>query len=88
MLCVRTGNPIFIDYGMSDFVQESYGYQTKTYFRGCISFCLPEMIKILRSENGTEYVDVYYNDVYCLKKTIETIQNENNLLSGTIKADC
>ncbi len=44
VLCKKTGNPIFIDYGMSDFIKQTQGCKTYTYFRGCISFCLPEMI--------------------------------------------
>lgn len=55
--------PVFIDFGLSEIVQQSAGAQTLTRFAGTLNYCCPEMLKLYN--NGEGFVDLFHNDVYC-----------------------
>jgi serine/threonine protein kinase len=61
--------PILLDFGFSDVVEDSVGKRTKTAFAGTLGFSSPEMVECYNNRCPS-YVDVYYNDVFALSNTI------------------
>lgn len=61
---------MFIDFGLSQIIEEDYGFKSKTYFKGTPQFSSHEMASIMASQNQ-KYIDLYFNDYYGLKKSIE-----------------
>jgi serine/threonine protein kinase len=41
---------VFIDFGLSKAVKESVGFKSLTNFRGSVSYCSPEMLKLFHSK--------------------------------------
>jgi hypothetical protein len=63
------GEAVLIDFGFSEVLLESKGFSTLTSFVGSLSHCSPEMFHCYNSSQS-QLVDLYYNDVYALKKTL------------------
>jgi serine/threonine protein kinase len=61
------GEPLFIDFGLSEIIKESCGFKTLCAFRGTPNYCSPEMIGIIGK--GAAFVDLYYNDACGLQIT-------------------
>lgn len=57
---------VFIDFGLSEIIDGGPGFKYLVDFRGSPNYCLPEMTELL-SYLSKKYIDVYYNDVHCLK---------------------
>lgn len=64
--------PIFIDYGLSELMEMKIGQKASVYFRGTLELCSAEMIFAFSSKNK-EMVDVFYNDLHCLQKSIDKL---------------
>lgn len=62
---------IFIDFGLSKIIQENVGEMTLTNFFGTFAFCSSEM-KNLMGMNKVGFIDLYFNDYYCLRKVLES----------------
>jgi serine/threonine protein kinase len=61
---------VFLDFGFSKSINEPIGYKSFTLYSGTFSYSSDEMKKLfLLKKKG--YVDLYYNDLYCLLKTIK-----------------
>jgi len=60
---------VLIDFGGCLVLNQSCGYKTYSTFLGSTGFCTPEMFALLGNNRG--FVDLYYNDLYGLKRTIE-----------------
>lgn len=56
---------VFLDYGLSNFIEEKPGYKTKTGFRGTLSYCSEEMKKCFQI-SSPKPVCLYQNDKICL----------------------
>lgn len=63
---------VLIDFGLSLFLSEKPGFKTLTNYFGTYQFSSPEMKKILSTKTAM-YVDLYYNDLFALKKSISKI---------------
>lgn len=64
-----------IDFGMSELKGFPQGYMELEKFKGTYHYCSEEMKNLFYDGgNKREYVDVYYNDCFCLKKTFEIIR--------------
>lgn len=61
---------IFIDFGMSKVVKENIGQKSFTSFFGTYNFCSEDMKKLL-IDNSSGYADLYFNDIFALKKVFE-----------------
>jgi serine/threonine protein kinase len=57
---------VFIDFGLSNILEEKAGVKSSVGFSGSINFCSPEMFECYYSESQ-RLVDLYYNDIFCLK---------------------
>ena len=60
---------IFIDFGLSEITNAVIGCKKLVSFKGTLDYCCPEMATIF-SLDEKQFVDLYYNDVYCLLKSI------------------
>ena len=67
--------PVFIDFGLSRLVEEDIGFKTITNYVGTIDYWSPEMGKCFR-EKKQMLIDLYYNDLYGLEKTIEFYKSQ------------
>ena len=59
---------VFIDFGGTEVLKEFLGEKTVTRFVGTASYCSDEVFLLL--SNKLMNVDLYYNDVYGLKKSL------------------
>jgi serine/threonine protein kinase len=59
---------VFIDFGCSEVISESIGYRILTKLVGTTAFCTDELLGMLKEL--TKRVDLYYNDLHALKKSI------------------
>jgi len=57
---------VFIDFGLSRFIEESQGERTFTNYVGSINYWSPEMHQSFVSKRKIK-VDLFYNDLYCLE---------------------
>jgi hypothetical protein len=69
------GEFVFIDYGLSVLVPETLGAKSFTQFYGTATYCSPEMASLITNQDGG-YIDLYYNDVCCLKNVIHRENDE------------
>ena len=69
------GKIVFIDFGLSELVKENLGTKTESLFKGSYYFVSDEMKNLIVKNNG--FVDLYWNDLYCLKKSIEFLQGNH-----------
>lgn len=63
---------VFIDFGLSQIVKGGPGIKYPMTFKGSPNYCSYQMTSLMISPVGG-YVDIYYNDVYCLNETIRVI---------------
>lgn len=61
---------VFIDFGLSKIIGEDCGFKTYTAFNGTPRYVSKEMLNLFSVDVTYGFVDLYYNDVHCLKKTI------------------
>ena len=66
---------VFLDYGFCRYVQEPQGVKSLSQFTGTYSYASPQMKKIYFIPEGGK-VDLYYNDVYCLSKSLKHLTNQ------------
>jgi serine/threonine protein kinase len=66
--------PVFIDFGLSEIINEEFGFKTLSAFRGTPNYCTPEMLQIMMERE--DYADLYYNDVHGLKLVINEIHSK------------
>jgi len=59
---------VFCDFGISCPVLETVGFSSKTYREGTEKYMSADMMGI--GENGEGFVDLYFNDVFALYKTL------------------
>jgi len=62
---------IFIDYGFSNILQEEKGYKTLTSFQGTPNYVSKEMLKLLKEGEGKIFIDLYFNDLTGVERTIK-----------------
>ena len=60
---------VFIDFGLSEITNAPIGSEKLVSFKGTPDYCCPEMATAFSSDEK-QFVDLYYNDVYCLLKSI------------------
>lgn len=66
---------MFIDFGMSRMVKEQIGFKSATKYRGTLHYCGDEMVSLLdKSPNGSNHIDLYFNDMFGLIKTFENLR--------------
>lgn len=63
---------VFCDFGISHPIAEEVGFKTKTTKSGTQSFMSHEMSSA--STSAPSYVDLYYNDMYCLQVSLKMIE--------------
>lgn len=61
--------PVFIDFGLSRIISENIGETTLTNYVGTVDYWSPEMGKCYLEKKAL-HIDLYYNDLYGLEKTI------------------
>jgi serine/threonine protein kinase len=61
---------LMIDFNLSDITNFELGGKYIIPFRGTINFCCPDMVNNFVLGDNPNYVDPYYNDVYCLKESM------------------
>ena len=61
---------VFLDFGFSQFVEESCGERSLTSYRGTFSYTSSEMKKLYFLSHNSR-IDVYYNDLHCLLVTLK-----------------
>lgn len=64
---------VFIDFGGTEVLKEFLGKKTLTKFIGTASYCSDEAFLLLSYQSL--YVDLYYNDIYGLRKSISEISS-------------
>jgi serine/threonine protein kinase len=72
---------VFIDFGLSRFISESRGYKKKINFSGSLIYATPEMFESYRNSSMLE-LDVYYNDIHCLRETTSIMSKEMRIRSS------
>ena len=65
---------VFIDFGLSRIIKETRGQKTISSFSGSFNYCSSEMLD-LYVKDSLGLVDLYFNDMHCLKKTVEYLQS-------------
>ncbi len=69
---------VFIDFGLSNILRQTQGQKSYTKFVGTYAFCTREMQKVFSlKESG--YIDLYYNDIHGLRKTLENLRLTNDI---------
>lgn len=66
MWSLKYMKPVFIDFGLSKCIKEDVGEKTLTTFFGTFGYCYEEMRKLFE-ESKIGFIDLYFNDVHCLK---------------------
>jgi serine/threonine protein kinase len=66
---------VFIDFGLSRMVKEDIGSKTESPFVGSFNFCCDEMLELF-VKNSSGYIDLYYNDAFCLKKSLKALKEQ------------
>lgn len=61
---------VFIDFGLSDMIKQSCGNKTFTNFIGTAPYVSKEMLQLLSIDSTGSFVDLYYNDLIGLEKSI------------------
>lgn len=69
----KLGEPIFIDFGFSEIIDEVPGDMTLTSFIGSLNYCSDDMRDIYVNKKPG-LVDLYHNDVSCLKKVFNDLK--------------
>lgn len=69
MFSPRNNKIVFIDFGLSKVIREDCSYKTLTNFSGTPQYVSKEMLKLLSFDSVGDFIDLYYNDLVCLKNT-------------------
>lgn len=72
-LSARLKKFVFLDFGFTKYVHESPGYKTFAKFEGTYKYSSEEMKKIYLLRNRA-FVDLYYNDLHGLQKTLTELE--------------
>lgn len=64
-------NFVFIDFGISMWVKERPGEQTKTFREGTFQYMSPQMKRLDPGCAG--WVDLYWNDLYALRMSLQKL---------------
>lgn len=64
---------VFIDFGLSEIIEENCGFKTFTNFIGTPKYTSKEMRQLLAVDSLGDYVDLYYNDLVGLQTTIKEL---------------
>lgn len=67
---------VFIDFGLSLLIKNEVGYKTYSNFAGTLSYCSEEMKKNYYTQREN-LIDLYYNDLVSLKKSLRKITNNS-----------
>ncbi len=70
---------VFIDFGLSKFAKQDIGFKTLTSFVGTYKSSSPEMKK-LYFLNTSNYIDLYFNDLFGLISSIKNIRRNLELI--------
>ena len=54
-------------------ISQTLGQKTYMNFKGTPTFVSPEMRSIFSLQQKKNYINLYYNDMHCLKKSVEVI---------------
>ena len=65
---------IFLDFGFARYLDTKIGYKTETNFIGTFNYASKAM-KQLYYLQKKGFVDLYYNDLFSLEKSLKNIQN-------------
>jgi serine/threonine protein kinase len=63
---------VFIDFGLSKIIRQSFGFKSLTSFRGTYSNCSPEMAALSNLDQSA-FVDLYYNDNYAFRSVLKQL---------------
>lgn len=73
MLSPAQRKTVFIDFGLSRPIPEPIGIKSFTRFVGTLSFCSEDMTRRY-VQDDYELVDLYHNDLYCLRLSLKSIR--------------
>ena len=73
---------VLLDFGMATFTKEEVGYKSFVSFKGTLKYTGEEMKKVYMLKNQG-FVDLYYNDLYCTKQSVDEIERRNEK-GGTV----
>lgn len=68
---------VFVDFGLSKILRESIGEMTFTHFFGTYGFCSEEMKNLFFYEKKFDKIDLYYNDMFALEKSMTLFSDES-----------
>lgn len=68
------GDFVLLDFGVSTYVFEELGLMTFAFREGTRKYMSPEMRKLQAGDRG--YLDLYWNDIYGLKVTLEELKKD------------
>lgn len=77
---------VFIDFGLSNLIPQKIGRKSYTMYLGTANYCSAEMSKIITKQNGG-FVDLYYNDICCLKKVFDSDRDSSKSKSSSVNLD-
>jgi serine/threonine protein kinase len=72
MYSESTNKLLFIDFGLSEYINKPIGHKKSTKFIGTYKYSSPEMQKLL-FYNETGLIDLYYNDAYSLNMALNKL---------------
>jgi len=72
---------VFIDFGLTDCIQEDIGSLKMMSFRGSLEYCSPSFYNLYTNPNQN-LVDPYYNDCHCLDASLSAIELEHKKKIG------
>ena len=70
MLSALRNKIVFIDFGLSDMIKQICGNKTFTNFVGTAPYVSKEMLQLLSIDSTGDFIDLYYNDLIGLEKSI------------------
>jgi serine/threonine protein kinase len=62
---------VLCDFGTSEPTIQQIGEKTETYLEGTIDYMSTEMIRLREKEPPIGFVDLFYNDIYALSRSIQ-----------------
>lgn len=75
MLRKSNNESIFIDFGLSECIAESFGFKTETSFVGTLNYCSSEMALAFKKDIKM-HIDMYLNDAIGLTKSLKEIHGQ------------
>lgn len=70
---------VFIDFGLSKIIVEPIGFKSLTRFSGSLNYATEEMAALFHSSDEGP-VDLYFNDVHCLKISLWLIRSTQKVI--------